>query len=206
MHESTSNNHVGEQGHLKEELKERARQAAGQAQSAAESGKDRVVEAAGGVARSLHRVSDELRSEDQAEVARYTERVAAKIEQLADALQSRDLPSIAQDVKRLAQRQPALFLGGAFTAGLIAARFFKSSAAGAAESSNRTSAGFDAAVPQGSQAADADDYGPAQGGYGPASSPAAGMGGNGNFGSEGTGGDAAGDLDAANGSPFAREK
>jgi hypothetical protein len=35
---------------------------------------------------------------------------------------------MASDVKRFAQRQPALFLGGAFTAGLMAARFLKSSA------------------------------------------------------------------------------
>jgi hypothetical protein len=32
-----------------------------------------------------------------------------------------------QEVERFARRQPALFLGGAFTLGLIAARFLKSS-------------------------------------------------------------------------------
>jgi hypothetical protein len=203
MHADSMDGH-SEHEHTKQELREKAHQVAGKAQGVAESGKDRVVATAADVAQSLRRVSDELRSDDHEEVARYTQGVAAKIEQLADALRSRDLPSLAQDVKRLAQRQPALFLGGAFTAGLVAARFFRSSAASGEAS--RSSIPADASMAEDAQSPRTEDYGPAQGGYGPAASPAAAMGGNGNFGSESTGGDAAGNLEAASGSPFEREE
>jgi hypothetical protein len=113
---------------VKRQLKDKANEVAEQAQSAVESGKARFAERAHGVAEALHHASDGLRAEDQEEVARYTQNVAEKIEQLSGFLRDRDLASLAGDVKRFAQRQPALFLGGAFTAGLVAARFIKSSA------------------------------------------------------------------------------
>ena len=113
---------------VKRQLKDKAHEVAEQAQSAVESGKARFAERAHGVAEALHHASDGLRAEDQEEVARYTQNVAEKIEQLSGFLRDRDLASLAGDVKRFAQRQPALFLGGAFTAGLVAARFIKSSA------------------------------------------------------------------------------
>jgi hypothetical protein len=208
MHANSTNDHSN---NVKRELKDKARDVANQAQAAAEGGKGRVVEAATGVARTLNRVSDELRSDDHAEVARYTGAVATKIEQLAEALKSRDLPAIAQDVRRLAQRQPALFLGGAFTLGLLGARFLKSSTPADGDSSRRRDRSDDSerrAQAESSREATppaADDYGPAPGGYGPASAPAAAMGGNGNFGSEGTGGSAAGDPNSADQPPFERD-
>jgi hypothetical protein len=135
------NNGQGQSGELKEGLKSEARELAGSAQaaarSAAESGKEKLVQSAEGVAQALEHASERLRDDDQSEIAAYTQTIAQKIEQVADALKSRDLPSLAQDVRQLAQRQPALFLGGAFTAGIIAARFLKSSAGGSGENSGR---------------------------------------------------------------------
>lgn len=122
----TSTSPTGE--NVKRQIKDKAHEVAEQAQSAVEGGKARFAERAHGVAEALHHASDGLRAEDQEEVARYTEKVAEKIEQLSGFLRERDLASMASDVKRFAQRQPALFLGGAFTAGLLAARFIKSSA------------------------------------------------------------------------------
>jgi hypothetical protein len=126
--EADTNNASQTADDVKRQLKDKAHQVAGQAQSAVESGKARFAERAHGVAEALHHASDGLRAEDQEEVARYTQNVAEKIEQLSGFLRDRDLASLAGDVKRFAQRQPALFLGGAFTAGLVAARFIKSSA------------------------------------------------------------------------------
>jgi hypothetical protein len=48
-------------------------------------------------------------------------------EQAADYLRRADGELLRQDVERLARRQPALVLGSAFVAGLIGARFLKSS-------------------------------------------------------------------------------
>jgi hypothetical protein len=198
-------------GGLKQQAKETASQVAGRAQSAAESGRERVAERAHGVAEALHHVADNLRSEEQAEVATYTEKVADNVEKLAGFLRGRDLNSMLSDVKRFAQRQPALFLGGAFTAGLVAARFLKSSSkdgqpsgrageTGAAQSSFDRSGGVRPPTMRGSMGAAGEDearfnevtapsgYGPAPGGYGPASAPNAAHGGQGSFGAEGAGG------------------
>ncbi len=111
---------------LGESLQNKGRDALQGARAAAERGKDKLADEAQGVAQALHQASEGLRSDDHEELARYTQGVAERIEQLSGLLKGRDLASMAQEVARFAQRQPALVLGGAFTAGLIAGRFFKS--------------------------------------------------------------------------------
>ena len=182
--------------------------AAEQARSVAETGKARLAAGAEGVADALRHASDGLRSDEQEELARYTRGIADKIEQVAGTLKSRDLASMVSDVTRFARSQPALFLGGAFTAGLFAARFLKSSAHAAAPSGSggASQSSFDvsrsdvsAGSGSGIGAARDDEslfdqvtapsgYGPAPGGYGPASAPAGAHGGAGTFGAEGAGG------------------
>jgi hypothetical protein len=46
----------------------------------------------------------------------------------SDQLRQKDVRELMSDVERFAQRQPTLFLGGAFALGLLGARFLKSSA------------------------------------------------------------------------------
>jgi hypothetical protein len=112
---------------LKEKLGDTAQQAAEQARLAAERGKQKIADGAQGVTAALRHASEGLRSDEQEELARYTSAVADKLEQLTGMLRNRDLSSMVADATRFAQRQPALFLGGAFTTGLLAARFLKSS-------------------------------------------------------------------------------
>jgi len=109
-----------------ESVRDEGKQAARGAQAAAERGKQKLAEGAQGIATALHHASDGMRSDEQEDLARFTDGIATKIEQLSSSLKDRDLTSMVRDVTRFAERQPALFLGGAFTAGLIAARFFKS--------------------------------------------------------------------------------
>lgn len=116
----------GEAG-LEDEVTERAQSLAEQAQKAAESQKGRLAEGATEVARALHHASEGLRRDDQRTVGDYTEALAGQVEKVAQFLQSRDLPTMAREVSGFAKRQPALFLGGAFTLGIVAARFLKSS-------------------------------------------------------------------------------
>jgi hypothetical protein len=112
---------------LKEELGQRAHRATEEARSVAERGKQKLAESADGVTSALRHASDGMREDDHEELARYTGVVADKLEQLTSTLKNRDVRSLLTDVGRFAKRQPALFLGGAFTTGLIAARFFKTS-------------------------------------------------------------------------------
>lgn len=83
------------------------------------------------VADSIRQVGETLRGGDQPTgvanaAAQYSDTIADKVEQITGYLDRRDLNGLVRDVKGLAQSNPALFLGGAFTLGILAARFIKS--------------------------------------------------------------------------------
>jgi hypothetical protein len=49
---------------------------------------------------------------------------------LSATLRDRDVRELVQDAQQFARRQPAIFVGAAFAAGVLAARFMKSSGGG----------------------------------------------------------------------------
>lgn len=84
------------------------------------------------VADSIRKVGENLRdSEEENRVgqmtAQYSDQLAKGIERVTRYVENSDLRDIAHDVETFARRQPALFIGGAFVLGLLAARFLKSS-------------------------------------------------------------------------------
>jgi hypothetical protein len=86
------------------------------------------------VADSLKQVGGTLReADDQSGIteltAKYGESLANQIEQISGYFERKDVREMIRDVESFARRNPALFIGGAFTLGLLAARFLKSSAA-----------------------------------------------------------------------------
>lgn len=87
----------------------------------------RLTETLGSVVDATRSVSSQLRQSDQAMVAGYVDQAAVQMEKLAGYLDNKELPELVADVDRFARRQPALFMGGAFVLGLMAARFLKSS-------------------------------------------------------------------------------
>jgi hypothetical protein len=89
--------------------------------------KTRATEALGGVAAALRQSSQPLRDNDQLMLADYAGKAADQLEQLSARFRERDLTELMDDVNRFARRQPALFVGAAFAAGVLAARFLKSS-------------------------------------------------------------------------------
>jgi hypothetical protein len=89
--------------------------------------KDRAVGSIGGVAEALRETGKSLRGHDTALPVEYVDRAAEQIERVGGYLRSRTLGELVTDVERFARREPAIFLGGAFTVGLLAARFLKSS-------------------------------------------------------------------------------
>ncbi len=58
--------------------------------------------------------------------AQYTNTAADKVEQLTGYLERRDFKGLVRDLEDLAHKNPAIFLGGAFALGILAARFIKS--------------------------------------------------------------------------------
>jgi len=76
--------------------------------------------------RAMSQVGEQLRQQDQPMLAGYADQLAGRVEQAASYLRGKDLDQIVDEAERLAHRQPALFVGGAFALGLLAARFLKS--------------------------------------------------------------------------------
>jgi hypothetical protein len=89
--------------------------------------KDRATDSLGSVASAVRQTGQRLREEQNETVAQYVEKAADQLDRLSSSLREKDVTELLQDAQRLARRQPALFIGGSFAVGLIAARFLKSS-------------------------------------------------------------------------------
>ena len=111
------------------------RQAAGeaqvQAQSRLERGKQDAATTLGSVAHRLRESGSQLRASDAEDFAgEYVERAAQQIERFSQYVQRADFREMVDEVESFARRRPAVFIGTAFAAGILAARFLKSSREG----------------------------------------------------------------------------
>jgi hypothetical protein len=106
------------------ELSEQARKAA---ESQLFAGKTRAAEGLGSVADALRKTGEQLRSEEKTALTGYIDQAAHQVDVAAGYLKSRSLNDVIGDVESFARREPALFLGAAFVAGLVGGRFLKSS-------------------------------------------------------------------------------
>jgi len=57
----------------------------------------------------------------------YTDSLSQQVEKLSGYLERQDIRGLLKDLEGFARRNPAVFLGGAFALGIVAARFLKSS-------------------------------------------------------------------------------
>jgi hypothetical protein len=89
--------------------------------------KARASDTLGSIAGAVRGMSQPLRDGGQGGIANYVNKAADGIERWAGDLKQQDIHDALRAAQRFARRQPALFLGAAFTAGLLAARFLKSS-------------------------------------------------------------------------------
>ena len=90
----------------------------------------------GNVSGAIRRTADKLEDSDNALLAGYVDTAAKRLEDVSRYIESHDLGDLAEDIGELARRQPVLFVGGMFLAGLAAGRFVKSSS-GASGSQRR---------------------------------------------------------------------
>lgn len=84
------------------------------------------------VADSVRKVGQNLKGGEATDTvskytAEYSDAAAQKIEQVANYFERKDVKAMYRDVENFARSNPAIFVGGAFALGLIAARFLKSS-------------------------------------------------------------------------------
>jgi hypothetical protein len=97
-----------------------------------------VTSSLASVADSIKQVGETLRETDEQTgvteiTAKYGDRLAGQIEQISNYFETNDLRGIVRDVEDFARKNPAVFIGGAFALGILAARFLKSSPPSAAE-------------------------------------------------------------------------
>ena len=121
-----------------------AKQLASSAQSTAQQRIDRSRQDAAStltsVASTLKSSSSQLRDGDQPMASEYIERAAQQIERVAEYVQNADMGKMMSEVEDFARRRPAVFIGSAFAAGLLAARFLKSSREAESRSDDRRAA------------------------------------------------------------------
>jgi hypothetical protein len=91
--------------------------------------KSRASDTLGSLAGAVRGMTQPLRDGGQTQMADYVNKAADGIERWASNLRQQDLEDGVRAVEQFARRQPAMFLGIAFGAGLVAARFLKSSSA-----------------------------------------------------------------------------
>ncbi len=89
--------------------------------------KDRTTDGIGSVVSAVRQSTQQLRDQRHETIAEYVEQAAAQLERFSSTLKEKNVGQLLDDAQRFARRNPALFVGGAFAAGLLSARFFKSS-------------------------------------------------------------------------------
>jgi len=124
---------IGEQvGPAVDQVQDKAGQAFSQVREQVttrlDSQKDKAAEGLTQAAEAVRKTGEQLRQQEQVGVvANYTDDAAETIERLANFLRERDVAQIMGDAERFARQRPTMFLASAFTLGLAAARFLKSS-------------------------------------------------------------------------------
>jgi hypothetical protein len=96
--------------------------------SAVDERKGAAAETLGTVAGALRGAAQGLeQGEVAAALGTYADGAAAQLDKVAGYLREKDLRGLTRDTETFARRHPEVFLGGAFLAGILAARFLKSS-------------------------------------------------------------------------------
>lgn len=120
------------------EFYDKAKQSAGQVTEKATEKLDEkktvVTEGLAGVADSIRQVGENLRETNGGEenpiaqfTGKYGDALANQVEQVSEYFDRKNVREIVRDVESFARRNPAIFIGGAFALGILAARFLKSS-------------------------------------------------------------------------------
>ena len=95
-----------------------------------DSQKSRATDTLGVIANAVRGTTTQLRNDQHDVVAQYIETAANQLDRVSTTLRNKDVNTLMADARQLARRQPALFIGGSFVLGLLAARFLKSSSRG----------------------------------------------------------------------------
>jgi len=123
--------HVDKVGGIVGEVKTMAGEVAGgvkdKAVNSVNERKGTAAETLGTVAGALRVAAQDLRQGEVSGLGTYADSAAEQLDKVAGYLREKDLTGLTRDAETFARRHPEAFLGGAFLAGIFAARFLKSS-------------------------------------------------------------------------------
>ncbi len=111
----------------KEQTKEVASQAKDQVNQLVSKQKDQAAERLGGFAGALRDAAGKLEGQEGIGLGRYAGQAAEQVDRFSNYLRQGDLTGFVRDAENVARRNPDLFLGGVFLAGVMLARFLKAS-------------------------------------------------------------------------------
>jgi hypothetical protein len=89
--------------------------------------KDAVATTMNDVVEATRQFAKSLRDREDSTVARYTETVADQVEELTHYVENLNPQKAIRDLEDVARRQPLLFYGGLFLAGVALSRFLRAS-------------------------------------------------------------------------------
>lgn len=108
------------------ESRERTMKANERLRDLASAGRDRVVTKLDNVAQALHRTSEQMSSEPDAEISRYAKVLGERVERVSRYLKEHEPSELGEGLERGARDRPLLYLGGAFAIGVVIGRLFRS--------------------------------------------------------------------------------
>jgi hypothetical protein len=121
---------VGElAGEVRDEAARLAEAARDEVGDLAERRKQETAEKLSNLAAALRDAARRLEQRDRGGLVTYADHWAAQVEKASSYLREHELSDLVHDFEGFARRRPELFLGGTFVAGVLAARFLKSSGA-----------------------------------------------------------------------------
>lgn len=97
------------------------------AKSLAASQKGKAAEGIERIAKSLRHTAKSFEDESQIGISRYAEQIAERMEGASHYVREKDIDEIVEDAESAVRNRPAVVLGAAFAAGILLARFLKSS-------------------------------------------------------------------------------
>ena len=106
---------------LADQLKTRASDALSQQ-------KDRAAQGLGSIVEAVRSTGRQLGDPNEPGIAKYMNSAADSLQRWISTFEHKEIREIVEDVQEFGRRRPALFIGASFGAGLLGARFLKSSA------------------------------------------------------------------------------
>lgn len=89
-------------------------------------GRDQVSERIAGVADAVDGAGDKLRQRGEPRMADWIDRGAEELQSFAELVRKQDIDSLVQRTRSLAERSPALFVGGSIITGMLLGRVLRS--------------------------------------------------------------------------------